>query len=609
MEPSLSRSIALALLVAACTASGVNDAHVGGAGATSTSIGGSSAVADAGPAVTIDVDAANSGGTSGGGTAGVLGTEPSGSDGPQEPFPATPLLDENVPDGVPALFAAAEIGGPPCVVEPEGETMIPNNWLRPRFRVLPVDGQNVFEIRLHVDGQTNDLVAYTTRPAWPLPKPHWAYLAHSNAADVVRVDVSIRAATYSGGALLKGPTAAAKSVLWVAPAPARGTIVYWTVVTDETSQRVTALRGFRPGEESVGTVLLPEQVQLQEFGGSQVNCIGCHIATPDGQFASFATGTSFGIGIASVKAGDVGAVPDWLGSGAMTILQGRGFKNGLHAYSKAHFAAGDRIVVTALSDKLGWIDLEAQGTEQGGAYDYFARSGDGMPASGAPTWSNDGSTIVYTAVTQLQDGRLGSGAADLYSIPYADRKGGSATPIAGAADASVEEYYPNFSPDDVLLAFTSAPSGTYKYDAPKAEIEVIPAAGGTPTRLVANDPPACVATVMTSVASQSPGIANSYPRWAPQAVVVGDKTYRWVAFASRRGADLDPEREDSGKRFSLPQIVIAGVVTQGDSIQTYGGVYVWNQPPSESNHTPAWDVFDIPQSPPPPPPPPPPVIK
>jgi hypothetical protein len=37
----------------------------------------------------------------------------------------------------------------------------------------------------------------------------------------------------------------------------------------------------------------------------------------------------------------------------------------------------------------------------------------------------------------------------------------------------------------------------------------------------------------------------------------------------------------------------AGVVQNGQT-QTFPALYLWNQPSKEANHTPAWDVFDIP---------------
>ena len=39
-------------------------------------------------------------------------------------------------------------------------------------------------------------------------------------------------------------------------------------------------------------------------------------------------------------------------------------------------------------------------------------------------------------------------------VPFNDGRGGAAAPLAGAADPMFEEYYPAFSPDDQLVAYT-----------------------------------------------------------------------------------------------------------------------------------------------------------
>ncbi len=158
-------------------------------------------------------------------------------------------------------------------------------------------------------------------------------------------------------------------------------------------------------------------------------------------------------------------------------------------------------------NQLAWFDLEAQDASQGKAYGFIARDGDGRGV-GAPVWSHDGATIVYVSSDAATDGRLATGDADLYAVPYNSRAGGKAKAIPGASDPGVEEYYPALSADDALLAFDRIPSGNNMYNQPLAELYVLPAQGGMPTRLKANDPPACSGKT-------SPGITNSWPKWSP----------------------------------------------------------------------------------------------
>jgi hypothetical protein len=164
-------------------------------------------------------------------------------------------------------------------------------------------------------------------------------------------------------------------------------------------------------------------------------------------------------------------------------------------------------------------------------------------------------------------------------VPFADRAGGAATAVTGAADTGRAEYYPAHSADDALIAFNrfdilGGTANDNMYDQPRAELYVIDEAGGTPVRLAANDPAACTAEA-------SPGVTNSWPKWSPQVGDAGGRRYYWMIFSSRR---------DGGN----PQLFMTSVVVNDNGEKsTYGAVYLWNQPADENNHTPAWDVFQI----------------
>jgi hypothetical protein len=147
--------------------------------------------------------------------------------------------------------------------------------------------------------------------------------------------------------------------------------------------------------------------------------------------------------------------------------------------------------------------------------------------------------------------------------------------IPGASTTEFNEYYPTIAPDDELIAFNRVVSGTSSYNASSAEVFVIPAAGGSPVRIAANDPPACSGRT-------SPGVTNSWPKWAPSAQSSGGRTFYWMTFSSTRGPGGNP------------QLYVTPVVDEGGTLRTYPALYLWNQPPAENNHTPAWDDFDIP---------------
>jgi hypothetical protein len=119
------------------------------------------------------------------------------------------------------------------------------------------------------------------------------------------------------------------------------------------------------------------------------------------------------------------------------------------------------------------------------------------------------------------------------------------------------------------------------YNNPNAEVFVVPAAGGTATRVAANDPPACLGI-------RSPGVNNSWAKWSPLVITACGSTYYFFVFSSNR--DL---------AAGGPQLYVAPIIVDASGkLTTYSALYLWNQPEGEHNHTPAWDVFQLPPPPP-----------
>ncbi|MCB9557029.1 MAG: hypothetical protein H6707_13055 [Deltaproteobacteria bacterium] len=184
--------------------------------------------------------------------------------------------------------------------------------------------------------------------------------------------------------------------------------------------------------------------------------------------------------------------------------------------------------------------------------------------------------MVYTSTQDPRHGTPHATNGDIYTIPYNDRAGGQARPLPGASDPQRNEYYPSFSPDDKWVAFNAA-NDDKSYSNPNAEVYIIPSSGGTPTRLKANDGPSCAPF-------SSPGIANSFPKWAPFASTIGNYSYYFLTFSSTRFG-------------SNSQIFVAPIVVHQDEVSTtvttYPALHLWNQG-SEANHTPIWEKLRIP---------------
>jgi hypothetical protein len=353
----------------------------------------------------------------------------------------------------------------------------------------------------------------------------------------------------------------------VAPVDAPGSVVYWT------TSGGTVLKGFKIGDETVQDVLKPAQAGTQ--------CVACHASTPDGKFVGYAARDDLALGgnsdrtdIRSVD-GKASELP-FLTADGKALLARPGQEGPL--FSKAHWKQGDYVVVynylVGGKWELAWTDLAATSQAQGVGWGVFARNGDPNPAALA-SFSHDGSRLAYYSAPVV-DAAVFANDGDIHTVDYNSRAGGDAKPLAGASDPAFNEYYPIFSPDDQLLAFNRVPAGQTSYNNPQAEVFVVPSAGGQATRLTANDPPACIGKA-------SPGVTNSWPRWAPEKKSVGEKSYYFLVFSSTRNVTS-----------AGPQLYVSPVVVSGGSITTYSALYLWNQPELENNHTPAWDAFELP---------------
>jgi hypothetical protein len=597
-----------------------------------------------------------------GSTAGPAGSAPVLSDcHPQcQDFPAEPILDDGGPSPVPA-DAAARFGtadrfgdGGPCVLEPalsDGElpgALLPPNWLRPRFRFEPLAGETLWEIRLRAESEAHDLVAYTTATVWTLPREVWRGMG-VNLRDA-EITVTVRGLGKDGGT-----PSGTRGSFSIAPVEARGKLVYWGTRSSEVAPDTSQLTGFAVGDEGVATALTVPQVGdrgvtnedgrgLRAGYGAEpghVQCIGCHVSTPDGEAVAFLDHWPWNLVVASVQPGRAGQRPAYLTQGAELLLSQPW--QGMPSFSPAHWSEARRILVAAYSprgaedgvgfggpmypssaDGLAWFDLatdarfeadpamgdvQAQLNDrirqvQGEAWGLLELGGETRSAA-SPDFSHDGRRIVYAAADFTRDGRLAENNAevDLHVVPFANGAGGEVKPLPGAAEPGVAEYYPAFSADDRLVAFTRVDpiDANALYYRPDGEIHVVPAEGGRATRLIANDPPACSG-------ERSPGVINSWPKWAPSVPRVAasaaefgkpPRSFYFLIFSSARaypGQFELPRTQYSPPDTRSSQLYMAAIVRDDDSgeLTTHPATYLWNQDPSTSNLTPAWDEFDIP---------------
>jgi hypothetical protein len=685
-----SLTILIPMAVAAACSAGGNPGKTIGAGAA----GGAAGASGVG----------GIGGISGVGGAGGAGgiITPNCTTGCQD-FPRDPTADPGItPDLVSRIFGNSvdpgTINNGVCVLEPQLSggnapgAMFPANWLRPRFRFeAPGD---IFEIRIKSAVQANELVHYTKSKTWYFPGEIWKKAAANNGGKPMTV--TIRA----GNSAAPGPVSGTQGDFLVAPVAAGGSMVFWTVKDSNVTPESSKLYGFAVGEEGVvealrskgGTTGVQFNQVLEEqginpraeycmnspnaegckpgFSPGDVQCIGCHTSTPDGESVIFVDDWPWNSVIASVKPQSAGQVPPYVTPGARALLKMPWL--GTPTMSPAFWgptqqnmnATGPRLVVTTWGarganpfssgtgckpgqvtcsgerDKLIWINLEtnaqiddtiplqnsgmrqqaadarnrailaAQGPPGQGGWNFIATNGETGNAVN-PDWNNAGNGIVYVSTDDSPDGHPDYAAtrADLMLVPFNSGNGGDATPLPGASDPGRLEYYPTFSADGNFVAYTSAPAkGTQSPDGPYynrfGEITIIPTFGGTPLRLVANDPVSCAGD------DPSRGLINSWPKWSPSVRSKDGLTYYFLIFSSARKY---PGQFDVPRGKYTPttldarssQLYMATmVVDESGAAKTYSAVYLWNQNRAavggqaqelqNSNLTPAWDEFVIP---------------
>jgi hypothetical protein len=575
---------------------------------------------------------------------------PSGCNGQCTDFEPTasnpnPIFQVSVPTDVGGMFGSPS-GSGPCVTEPEDGSFFPNNWLPPRVHVPGNTGY--LKITFHSAMESTDLVAYAQGDSWALPKPIWQNLA----AHVNEQDITVTVQTPNGGATSVN--------FQIAPVGAGGSMVFWsmdpnavgkdlsTVTNVATIKNDSFLDGFTVGDDSTlfqssGTPALAitdiqQQVATQNGNTQQSHCIGCHTGTPDGNYVGFVDAWPWGGAFANIQASSKGqAIPTYPGAsctnwntctGSRTFVQ-YPWMGGL-TFSQAHWSTGDQIAIIAAqipaSDltmpwttddyqpgNLVWVDTESSAVTtnngqpfptRGTAFDYIQHTGD-LGGVAFPTWSNDGTTIVYSSTPGGcsgqnctpgdEDGRLNVGHTDLYSVQYNNKAGGAATPVPGGSSSSIEEYYPAFAPDDSMLAFTAVQAGQVMYANKIAELYVTPfatpsgLAGAQAIRLNANDPPACTGL-------SSPGINNHWAKWSPTIGNANNKTYYWLIFSSNRynPQQMTVTNGSMTNTVYVSQLYITAIVKNELGYSTYPAIYLYNQPSNRLNTTPAWQDFNIP---------------
>jgi hypothetical protein len=494
-------------------------------------------------------------------------------------FPTNPVVDPSLPSNIATLFGDPDAGtaAAPCIAEPAADAMIPKNWT-PLFLEYAAGGANVYEIRVTVDNQKNPGIYYVPTATYTLDQNLWKSLAaHSAGHDM---NVSVRGGTLANQQVTN-VTAESTSTVHIAPVDAPGSVVYWS------STGGTAFKGFTVGDLTSKTVLTPATAGASSANDGTTTCVSCHTSSPDGTYVIYTrdTASSRAIDARTVVGAAAPNSADF--SPSALALLGRDHQ-GAPLLNVNHYSASDAIAISVLYNptatgspnyELVWTNLHAPDMS---GFGVLARTGEPRPGIASPTWRHDGTAIAYVSSDSAGEAVVSNGNMDIYKVPYNNHAGGAATPFQGASDPNYHEFYPVYSPNDTLLAFNRTDNTPpNSYNQPAAELFIVAGGGGSALRLRANDPPTCTTL-------KSPGLTNAWPRWAPQSQANGSLNYYWIVFSSKR-------RPATGLN---PQLYVAAVVTKVvnnvESIYAdYPAVYVLSQDPTQNNHTPAWDNFNV----------------
>jgi Tol biopolymer transport system component len=331
---------------------------------------------------------------------------------------------------------------------------------------------------LRVASDRMELNLYTDASDTSINNEIWGLLARAHPEE--EVTISLSSASAPGGPCYTATT----RKMTFARDSIEGGIYYWA-----TSNNGAIIRyDFGKAEAQAETFY-----SASDTGGK---CIGCHVLSRDGQkiALTFQGGK-----------GDAGIID----VATRQQVNASSFQSTYKAFSP-----DAKTLVAASKGSLFLIDAET------GVKKSELETG-GQPAT-MPDISADGTKLVFVVSNNYQkDLGFWQGAIAIADL---DQTGLGKVKILVEADASLNNYYPSFSPDGKWILFNRShsddPLNMDTYSDPGAELWVVSADGGEPVAL--------------SNANAHAGSGNSWGRWAPfRQTHQGDDLY-WFTFSSIR---------------------------------------------------------------------------
>jgi TolB protein len=280
-----------------------------------------------------------------------------------------------------------------------------------------------------------------------------------------------------------------------------------------------------------------------------MQCVGCHVLSRDG--------SRIAVGM-DIPAPSPFKVFD-VATRSMIFQQGTQFMGGANFFS---FSPDNMQLLTSSGANITWRNAQtgmAIGTDPL------------VPLGAMPDWSPDGMHMVYAKpqtappcpVAMFCGGMPGVDAAGLEVMPFNGTTWGASTPLVPFSGQN--NYYPSYSPDGGWVMFNRSPSNHNSYDAPDAQVWVVPQSGGSAVQL----------------AKASTG-GDSWPKWAPIVQMWQGRPILWFTFSSRRAYGL---RIAAGTNA---QVWMAAFDPSGASDPSFPAFWLPFQEPTSGNHIAQW---------------------
>jgi hypothetical protein len=367
--------------------------------------------------------------------------------------------------------------------------MFPSNWLRPRFR-LAAGSFDLFEIRLRAVAEKHELVVYTTKPTWYLPKAIWRGQASSTGLAVAAAGDSVTVTVRALNIDSPGTPVGVRGSFSIAPVSVAGSVVFDTDYGQGISPASSQHWGFSPEDEGVGKVLGLAQLawsgQLGEDGAElrgyfdkppllgfvngQPRLITRHAIAPDGKSMIFTDDWPWAK-VAAQLADSVGAVPSYLGKGGIALLKMPWW--GDQSMSATHFVSGDRILLTSYGATF------RSGTARTQAWQ-------GLPFYAVDTNDSDLIGLHRLAWIDLESSAnidVAMGPTPDYGASLAARNAavaavkGTAWGLIATGETGVSNVSPRFTPAGDRIVYVATDDSPYGYPsatATTADLRIVP---------------------------------------------------------------------------------------------------------------------------------------